>query len=396
MKNSIKFLPLLLVYIFIVLITHADNFSGDEGRYVMYATNLSNGFYSPQNTILLQNGPGYPIVLMPFVKLKLPWLAARLLNPLFLFIAILYFYYTLRLYMKERSALFFSYLLGMYIPFWRAISRLLTDYLAIFLVCAFVYHLCKLLQENKISWTQLLISSVCLGYLALTKVLFGYVILIGLLIFLFLYLWKKRSEFKKTFFVYLLALLCCLPYLSYTYSLTGKIFYWQSGGFALYHMSTPYEGELGDFFIRKSKYHKEFHKQLVGLSPIERDNEFKKQAFKNIINHPMKYFKNWMANVSRLFFNYPYSYELQRLSNLFYFIPNMFLVVFSVVCLFPTYKGRKQIPFEIYALIFFALVSLGGHSIVSSEQRYLWPFVPIFMLWISFTLTRIVKIEIPQ
>jgi 4-amino-4-deoxy-L-arabinose transferase-like glycosyltransferase len=399
MKNSIKFLPLLLVYIFIVSITYTDNFIDDEGRYVMYATNLSNGFYSPLNSIRLANGPGYPMVLLPFVTLKLPWLAARLMNPLFLFIAIVYFYFTLCLYMKERPALFFSYLLGLYIPFYRSLSRLLTDHLAIFLVCAFMFHLCKLHQEDENSWTQLLISSVYLGFLALTKVLFGYVILIGLLMYLILYIWKKRRSFKKTFLVYLLALLYCVPYLLYTYSLTGNIFYWASaGGENLYYMSSPYEGELGDWSVHKakSKYHMEFRKELQGISHVERDAKFKKQAVKNIIDYPAKYLYNWIANVSRLFFNYPYSYRTQRLSNYFYFVPNMFLVVFSVLCLFPAYKGRSQIPFAIYTLIFFTLISFGGLSLQSSEQRYLWPLVPIFMLWISFTLARILKIEIQR
>ena len=99
------------------------------------------------------------------------------------------------------------------------------------------------------------------------KVFFGYVLLSGLLLYLFLYKWQKKSDFKKTFLVFLFSLIFCLPYLSYTYFLTGKIFYWgNSGGIGLYAMSSPYEDELGGLKIRnlkESKNHQEFLKKLA-------------------------------------------------------------------------------------------------------------------------------------
>ena len=391
-----RFLPLLFLYIFIVLIAHTKTFQGDEGRYVMFATNLSNGYYSPLDKVYLWNGPGYPIVLLPFVLLKLPWLAAKLLNPLFLFMAILYFYSTLRLYMMDRPALFISYLLGLYPPLYRYIHWLLTEQLAVFLVCGFLFHFCKLYQINKSSRSHKLLASLYLGYLALTKVFFGYVILSGMLMYLGLYLWQKRTIFKKTLLVYVFALICCMPYLLYTYSLTGKVYYWgNSGGIALYLMSTSYEGGYGDWNVLHKHGH-DIYKGINKSSPVEIDEEFKKQAINNIIKNPANYFKNWLANIGRYLFNYPLSYETQKLSSYFYFIPSMFLIVASVICIYPTYLGRKFIPFEIYALLVFGLISFAGSSFVFVLNRQFWPLVPVFVLWISFTLTRIVKISMQE
>jgi hypothetical protein len=400
MRDKIKFLPLLFFYIIIILIAQTDEFWGDEARYVMFATNLTHGYYSPRDNINLWNGPGYPIVLMPFVLLKLPLLTAKLSNALFLFLAVFYIYHTLHLYMQKRTALFFSYLLGIYIPFLRYIHRLLTEPLAIFLVCGFIFHFCKLHQDNKkFSWVHFLIASFYVGYLALTKIFFGYVITACLLLFLFLYLWKKKDTFKKTFLIYLFALLYCMPYLFYTYSLTGKIFYWgNSGGLSLYWMSTPYKDELGDWHIIDNSYknHQEFFNKLKrkNLSVIEWDDELKKQAIQNIINHPLKYLKNWLANIGRLLFNYPYTNTPQSLSTYFYIIPNMFLVVLCILCIYPSYLGRRLIPFEIYALILFGLISFGGSSLLSAYNRQFQPLVPVFFLWISFILARILKVEI--
>ncbi len=394
-KDIFKLSPLLLVYIVIVLVANTDKFDGDEGRYVMYAKNLLKGYYSPPDQIYLWNGPGYSIVLMPFVKFNLPFLTAKLLNSLFLFAAIIYFLNTLRLYISDRSSLFFAYILGIYPGFSRYIHQIVTEQISVFLVCGFMFHFCKFHREEKYHWTHFLFASVYVGYLALTKQLFGYVILVGLIVFLCLYLLKKKEEYKKTFLVYLLALACCIPYLSYTYSLTGKHFYWGSqGGLFLYLMSSPYEDEYGDWFERKSKHHSKFYQELAGLPSVERDERMKKEALNNMLNNPVKYLFNWAANVGRLWFNYPFSYKEQKLSNYFYIIPNMFIFVFSILCLYPAYVGRRLIPFEIYALIFFVLVSFGGHSIVIAENRYYWPLLPVLMLLNSFTLNKLVRIQI--
>lgn len=379
-----------------------DTFWGDESRYLMYANNLLNGHYSPRNYIDLWNGPGYPIILMPFLKLKLPLLAAKLLNPLFLFGAILYFFQTLRLYMNDRSAIFFSYLLGLYPPFCRYIHFLLSEQIAVFLICGFTYHYCLVSRNNRFSWIQMVITSLFLGYLALTKVFFGFVILSGIIIFMSLYVWQNSNVFKKIFLVYLFALLICIPYLYYTYSITGKIFYWgNAGGIGLYTMSSPYEDEFGGLRT-KNLYESENHIDLFNefdkrkLTNIQIDDELKKQAIHNIVNNPAKYFKNWMANIGRLLFNYPFSYDHQKLSTYFYFISNMFLVVFCILCLYPSYVGSSLIPTEIYGICLFFLISFGGSSLVFAESRYFSPLVPLLMVWISFTLTRLLKIEIIQ
>lgn len=430
MKDKIKFLPLLFLYIIIVILVgrndlykniaaeqsqgylasgeskpSSNDFFGDEQRYVNFATNLTHGHYSPRNKIDLWAGPGYPVILMPFVLLKLPWLFAKLMNPLFLYMAILYFFYTLRFYLKERSALLFSYLLGVNPPFLRHLPNLMTEVFAIFLVCGFIYHFCKFYHEDKYSKKQFFISSFFLGYLALTKIIFGYVILAGLLLFLILSLLKKGKKLKSSLKIYLLALCFCLPYLFYTYSLTGKIFYWgNSGGLSLYWMSTPFPDELGDWHNNNEiqnplfKHHKIFFDEIQDLPGIQKDEALKSRAINNIINNPSKYFRNWLNNIGRLLFNYPFTYIPPRLK-IFYFIhmvPGMFLVVFSVLCIYPSCLKRKMIPYEIYALLIFALIAFAGSSLLSAYSRFFFPLVPVFVLWIFFTLTNILKIEIRQ
>ena len=217
----------------------------------------------------------------------------------------------------------------------------------------------------------------------------------GIILSLVLYILLKNSLLKKTFLVYLFALIMCVPYLFYTYSLTDKTFYWgNSGGLSLYLMSSPVEDEYGDWSSRNSDYHKQDYAKLKGLSNIERDAAFKKIAIENIKKYPSKYFMNLLANVGRLWFNYPNSYTYQKLSNYFYIVPNMFIFVLWVFCIYPTLRGLKMIPYEVNAMILFTLISFGGMTPLDGEGRYLWPLIPLFVLWIAFVLTRILKIEI--
>ncbi len=406
MKSGLLLL-LLSLYVLIVLAAQTSDFQGDEGRYVMFANNLLHGFYSPSDPdkINLWNGPGYPIVLLPFIILKLPLLTAKLLNAFFLLAVVIYFYHTLRLYMRKQHAELFSCLIGLYPPFLLRLHFLLTEIFVFFIMSGFIYHFCKLHRNDGKHRLHLFAASLYLGYLALTKVFFGYVITIGLLLFLFLYVWKKRSHaLKKTLLVYSLAFLLCLPYLFYTYSLTGKIFYWgNSGGMSLYWMSSPYDDELGDWITREYphgnelfKKHQDFFNEAIKLPPIQMNDEFQRRAIHNIVNNPLKYFRNWLANIGRLFFNYPFSERPQQLTTYIYIIPNMFLLVVSAFCFYPSYLRRKFIPYEINALLLFGIISFLLTSLVTAYNRQFQPLVPIFCLWIFFTLTNFVKVEIRQ
>lgn len=401
MKEKSIFLPLLTFYVIVVVVASTDVFCGDEEGYVRFASNLAKGYYSPHDDVDLWFGPGYPIVLLPFVLLKLPWLSAKLLNALMLFIAVLYFYYTLCIYINKKVSFYLSYVMGLYPPFLREIHLLHTETLVFLVICGFSFHFCQSYQNRANSWVHLLLSSIYLGYLALTKVFFGYVILANLLLFLALYLWRKKGELRKTFLTYLFAFVFCIPYLLYTYSLTGKVFYWgNSGGMSLYWMSTPYEGELGSWFSPEEvienpelKEHQEFFAEISDLSRVERDDAFKRQAIYNIAHNPARYLRNWIANVGRLLFSYPFSYGQHALSTYFYMLPNMFIVVLCILGIYPGYFGRKLIAYELYALVLFSLIAFGGTSLLSAYDRQFRPLVVILLLWIFFIYVRVLRIE---
>ena len=407
MSLKFKFLPLLFLYAFFIFLRSPAILEGDESRYVTHAQNLSRGYFSPPDASELKSGPGYPVALLPVVLLRLPWLMGRMLNALFLFLAVLYFFSTLRLYIQERLAFSLSYLFGLYPFFLKYIHLMYSETFTLFLICGFLFHFCKTYADGARSWLQGLAAALYLGCSALTKVFFGYVILVGLLFYSMLTLWRKTQALRKVSLIYLGALLFCVPYLLYTYSLTGKVFYWAIyGGSNLYWMTTPYEEELGDWrgggvgHLQQSgtpqlmAHHGRFFEELTPLSPVEWDARLKAQALENIYHHPGKFIKNWVCNVGRMLFNYPYSYTPQRMGTLFNIWINMFIVVFSILCVYPSYAVREKMPFEIFALLFFGIISFFGSSLLAAYERHFRVLVPIFALWIAVTFTRLMKIRV--
>lgn len=146
MKQAIKLWPLLGLYLVVVLSFASDAFQGDESRYAAYAENLSHGFHAAQTASSFWNGPGYPLLLVPFAAFHVPWLAAKLLNAVLLYGAGLLFLQTLKAYLPERKAFWTAVLFGLYPPFWRELHLLLSETFTYFLVCGFLCSFCWLHQ----------------------------------------------------------------------------------------------------------------------------------------------------------------------------------------------------------------------------------------------------------
>jgi hypothetical protein len=403
MKHSVRFLPLLALYVLLVVSADSPQSSlSDAGRYLWFAKNLTEGHYSPETKMNLWSGPGYPLVLAPLVAMDLAPSAGAILNIGFMFGAVLYFFYTARRYVGSRNATVATYILGLWPPAVRMVPVIMTEPLAVFLACGFAYHVSSMHEDGHRRGFHIVAAAAYLAYLALTRVIFGYVIPVVAAVLLVAFLVRRGRALRRDIVVCFLALGLCLPYLYYTYSLTGRVYYWSdSGGLSLYWMASPYEGELGDWHPMRaaardsdlSDKHSEFFSGLGALPRVEVDQALRHRAIENIKAHPGKYARNWVANVGRLLFGYPRTQSVPKLRSLLDVVPGMFLTVISTLCLYPTWAGRRRIPHAIWVLLAVAFVYFGESSLLSALHRFTLPAIPICFLWISFVLTRIIDIR---
>ncbi len=396
-----KFFPYLLFYLLISLIFNKANLFGDEIRYLHYAHNILNGFLSKQYAATnLCSGPGYPLFIVPFLLLGFPVIALRFLNSFLLYFSLVINYKTFSLYSTYRNSFIYAIILGLYFPIFKMLPLLYTECLAWFLVSLVCFLFLKNFEQEKISWKYVILASVSITYLAMTKIIFGYVITVLLIISIVMFILPKfRSKAKKPAIIFLLSFVFCLPWLFYTFSITKVPFLWTwAGSSALYTMSTPFQGELGDWStdteLLANPNHRAFMESISKLNIAKKDSAYESEAIKNISNHPAKYFYNWMANVGRIFFSYPFSNSKQTMKTYFTLIPNMFIIVLLALTLPVSIVNYKKFPEELILLFLVVLIYLGGSTLVSGFKRIFFITIPFWFLLISFVFSNVILIKI--
>ncbi len=419
-KNPyLLFFPFLIVYIGLVLYFPTNGNFGDEPYYLLYANNILHGFYSPPPPdVDLTYGPGYPLLLALFLAFGLPLIAITLFNAVLYYLSVVLLFKSLRQIVSNEIALCASLFWACYYHCYEQVFLIYTETITSFLVTVIAYLLIKVYYVEKFRRIGLyvLLTGMSIGYIALTKILFGYVLLFMLIGVIVLYLVNRNSyNFQKGAIIMVIAFVTTLPYLFYTYNLTGKIFYWgSSGGNNLYWMSSLPSREYGDwhrytnFEIDSCRYepfaipgredsikanHREDHIELFKYKGIERDDLYKKMAIRNIIINPNKFAINCLSNVGRFFFNMPRSYALQRPINLLRIPLNgtlLFLMTFSLLL---TVMNWNRIDYPVQFLIVFELLYMGGSILGSTEPRMFSVIVPLVLIWISVVLYRSIQIK---
>ncbi|MFK7811568.1 MAG: hypothetical protein AB8B59_03685 [Maribacter sp.] len=417
LKSTIKLLPLLILYIILVFVFSKNELHGDEDRHLAYATNLTQGFYADEVNPSLVNGPGYPMVIAPFVAMNASYLFIKILNAVFVFIGVVYFKKTITFFTKEKYAIGIACLIGLYPPLLRYMPLIYSEPFSFMLICALFFHVFKLYRNKEFDWKHISIASLYLGLLILTKIIFLQVITVSILLIGILFLWKRKRQNIKVALVLVGGFLLIIPYIIYAFSVTGKPFYLGTGGGEiLYHRSTPYENEWGNWFSiddalnggnpeyqpdnkyrdlnTLSKNHHDVFAKLETLTHIERDSVLKAIAIENMKANPSKYLKNTVSNVGRLLFHYPFSYREQNLNAFGYMIPNMFIIVLWVLSLYPAFLARKRVPFELIAALIFTLIYACGIVVADGRGRNFVIIVPALVLFFAYIFTNVLNITL--
>ena len=422
-KPAIYLWPILAVYLGIVAKFAANKPLGDGIRFWAYAGNLLKGTYATPEVGMLHMGPGYPVMLSFFRGLDIPIILAISLNAILLFAACVYLYKIISQFLSSKVAILITYVFAFWDPFllyW--MQKLYSEPLVVFLIVYAIYHLLNYYKTPKTK--SLLKISTALGYVALTKVIFGYVLLVFLILSAIIYVLSKQKVFQKNILVAGLALLFCLPYLGYTYKETGKLFYWgNSGGELLYWTASPHQTDLGewhtggpgmnDFFAQRYHLsgidptlvyevneliteriyqdHKAFKEKLNGLGAYSADALYKKEALKNIKAHPFNFLQNWVMNIGRITLGYPHALyakpPFSAFMSLLNIIKSSFLVVFFLSSLLLSLKLLKQIKPAYWSILLLGMIYFGGTSLLAAQsQRFLIPLTPIIVIWISHIL----------
>lgn len=404
------FLPFLLFFVILVVKAKNGPISADSYVYLQFAKNLLHGFYSPPAPYInLIEGPGLPILLVPFVGLNLPIICITLMNSVLQYLSIVFLFKTFQQYLPYTKSLLFTLLYAFCFSSYTYMSSVLTEPLSLFLISVFLYFLVRGYKTDKKN--NLYIAGLILGYMSLVKVIFPWVVLTMLVGFCITLIFNKKDvNHKKGLLINLVAFIVISFYMIYTYSLTSKFFYFGSAGSdSFYWMSTPFENEYGDWnnqtydatnsnrpernlaiALLKANHQKDFD-SVAKLNTLEKDDAIMKIAMNNIKKHPSKYFKNIISNVSRLFFGFPNNYTFEsQLKKIWYFPIIYTLMLYSLLM---TLIYWKKITFTIRFIFAFSFIYLGGSALVSAENRNFIIILPALLFWIGYIFHQSIKIQ---
>ncbi len=416
-KNPyLLFLPFLILLVIYVFLNPTDGL-GDEHRYLTFAQNLVHGFYSPPAPeINLTNGPGYPIILMPFVALGLPLVCITLMNAFFYYFSIIFLFKALQKIVPYRTTLIFSFFWACYYIAYQNIPYVMTETFTYLLISILIFSLISTFKSNNSGDIKkyIFLSGFILGYIVLTKIAFIYVLLVmlsGSVILLLIN--KKEINYRKSAIISIIGFATILPYLIYAYHITGKMFYWNTNtGDSIYWNSTPFAGEYGDWKddltegaadlsnynipgaedSLKAHHQKDFD-IINRYTGRERDDAFKRIAINNIKSHPLKYLQNCFYNFGRLIFHYPFSQAIQRPKILLVFPLNGIIFTLMLFSLIPTFINWRKFSFPLKFLLVFTLLYLGLSTLVSALVRMFTIIVPILMFWFAYVFQKSVKVN---
>ena len=384
---DIKYLPILILYFVLIYFFGADELISDKLRYWKFSGNLLQGHYF-DNEDSLWAGPGYPIYIFLYRLMGIGWEFIVSVNGVLLYLSVLIFK---EIMVKQgiKNIIFYTYLFAFWEPvlLYQYLPHLMTEIFTIFLMSIFGYYV---LSNHK---QKLIISGLFFSFIILTKVIFAYVAPV-LILFTLL---NKKLRGEKFFLIPIYAIMFCIPYLIYTYNLSDKFYYFaNSGGSSLYWMSAPQDSFRGDWNggygysqntpnLAKEEYNSFLKKETLHLKDIqsmgwlEQDEKLKELAIKNILLNKTKFFKNWINNLGRLFFGYPFSFHTPNWQHILITFKQSFFIVLLSLSYLITFLNHKKIRTEFLFLFLFMSIYLSGISLLSSYPRFL--FITNILSW---------------
>jgi 4-amino-4-deoxy-L-arabinose transferase-like glycosyltransferase len=374
----------------------------DEAGYLELARNLTHGHYATGRPEALLDddpsypdlwfGPGLPLALAGPVAAGVPVELLRLTGPLFLLCALLVFHALVRRTLAPAAALAATIALGLYVPFYSALTNLHSEPLAVLLLVVSMYAIARACAGEGRRWT--VVGGAALAGLALTRVAYGWVLTIALVAFAVWWLTTRRPAARRLLAMTALALALCVPWLAYTTAETGRALQWgNSGALSLYWMSTPTPGLEGDWQQANDVFHdpalaaeRPFFASLRGLDLPAQNSRLERRAVTNIVHHPISYAKHVAANVSRMLFDAPYSHQAQRLGAFAFALPNALLLGMLAASLLVLAIDRRGLPPPALPFAILAVIAFGLHALVAAYPRMLFPIVPLLVWFVAIGL----------
>jgi 4-amino-4-deoxy-L-arabinose transferase-like glycosyltransferase len=394
MRDALCLAPLVVLHAVICAVAQpGPDPVRDEPALLAAAARLLDGQLVPGGDVLdprayLWHGPGLVAVLAPLVALDLPLPALRFIEPVLLGCALLLLLRLLRVHLPRRPALLWTCAFALYVPLFSVVPQIHKEPLAIVLVVAWMLALTRALARGRGPW--IVGAGAALGALVMVRLEYGWVVLALLAVALVASTtrWGGLTA-RRMAAVSAVAAVACVPWLAYTYHLTGQPLYWgTSSGLSLFWMSPTVPGETGQWHEPSDvptdpalAALAPMFRRLETVDPVRSDAILRRRALANIRARPALYARNLVANVGRLVVSAPMRPSLGPLSIAAYGLFNVALLAGAGWAAAVLWRRRRSVPPETAPIALFAVLAILVHLPPAASPRMLLPIAPA-LVWL--------------
>ena len=133
---------------------------------------------------------------------------------------------------------------------------------------------------------------------------------------------------------------------------------------------------------------------ILKHNEIEQDELFKRAAIRNIKTKPFKFISNYLNNLSRMVFNFPYSYSYQDAAIVRNILVGSTILWATIIGSIITWVNRRKIIFPVKLALLLTGMYLLLSGTVSAYPRHLDVMVPLLLFWIGYLVSKLKKPEI--
>ncbi|MEO0895742.1 MAG: hypothetical protein AAFY71_05060 [Bacteroidota bacterium] len=406
LNKAIPFWPLILLYVAAIAVLSKNTPQGDEIRYFNYAELLLKGtFVSDPADPSISNGPGLPLLCALFLVLRIPLYWSHFINAFFFWGTLVYLKKCMTMFTEEKKATRFAYFFGLYPLFFvKFVPDHKPEIICLLLLTGFFYYFMRIVHQADLKPKNFILGGLYFGFIILVKAQFAYLAIAGILFSLIYFAFTRQKKGIHTAILMASSFVITIPYLIYTFSLTGKSFYWvTNGGEQLYWMTTPYEGQWGNWIspytilTDSAKYppeQVEFFKEIRDSKRIRQQELYIEAAKENFNTHPESYIKNYIANWGRMTVNFPHTYTPQSLDTFVYIVSNVPYLILFLLSFIPLWTHWRRLPYYLVAMFLLSMMYLGGTSLLSAVNRYSVLALPFIIIWLAFIEENFVTLKI--
>jgi 4-amino-4-deoxy-L-arabinose transferase-like glycosyltransferase len=382
------------------LLTAAHNQS-DEPNYLYFAHNLIHGKYAVTSQqadgSYLWHGPGLPLLLAPLVAAHAGIHLMRLIGPACLLSAGILFSLLLRRWVSAWLALAGGIALALFPPFLRMLPTLYSEPLALALLTAAVLALVKSHESGRVRWAVL--AGLLAGWMVLTRPEVGWILILGLVLIAGVAVWRRRRTDALSLVCIAVATLVCVPWLTYTASLTHKFPYWESsGGESLYWMAAPtgngsWESTPSALTDPHWSAERPLFEQLAQLPQVARDARLQHEAIQLILRHPGTYAQHVVDNLSRMIIGGPYSFQATGTGRyVLYAVPDLALLSALLPALWILWRQPRPRRISVVSLLVaFASLNFVIHIPVAAYPRMTTLSIPAALTLIALAADTLLR-----